>query len=194
MAHFLSLTLFVFIIAYTPGPNNVMSMSIAARYGFRSCAPFNFGVIAGMFVVCASCALFAAALFDAFPSALFWIRCAGAAYMAYLAWHIYASPKKISTEGDAPSAGFRTGLLLQLVNPKVYIVCITAMSSYIIPKYGGGWALPPFIIFIAVFAGCGSFAWAAFGSAFRGFFNRHLKAFNTAMALLLIYCAISLFF
>ena len=36
-------------------------------------------------------------------------------------------------------------------------------------------------------------AWSAFGSAFRLLFSRHTKSVNTIMALLLVYCAASLF-
>ena len=35
--------------------------------------------------------------------------------------------------------------------------------------------------------------WSAFGSAFRLLFSRHTKSVNTIMALLLVYCAASLF-
>ena len=35
--------------------------------------------------------------------------------------------------------------------------------------------------------------WSAFGYAFRLLFSRHTKSVNTIMALLLVYCAASLF-
>jgi cysteine/O-acetylserine efflux protein len=35
--------------------------------------------------------------------------------------------------------------------------------------------------------------WSAFGSAFRLLFSRHTKSVNTIMALLLVYCAATLF-
>ena len=36
-------------------------------------------------------------------------------------------------------------------------------------------------------------SWTAFGSAFRRLFTDHAKPVNTVMALLLVYCAVSLF-
>ena len=35
--------------------------------------------------------------------------------------------------------------------------------------------------------------WSAFGSVFRRLFSQHAKTINTVMALLLVYCAVSLF-
>ena len=43
--------IYCFITAYTPGPNNLLSMSNAARLGFRRSIPFNFGITAGFFFV-----------------------------------------------------------------------------------------------------------------------------------------------
>lgn len=37
-------------------------------------------------------------------------------------------------------------------------------------------------------------AWALFGQVFRALFTRYAKITNTVLALLLVYCAISLFF
>ena len=36
-------------------------------------------------------------------------------------------------------------------------------------------------------------SWTAFGSAFRRLFTEHARPVNTVMALLLVYCAVSLF-
>lgn len=39
--------IYCFICAYTPGANNLLSMSNAARLGFRRSISFNFGITAG---------------------------------------------------------------------------------------------------------------------------------------------------
>lgn len=36
---------YVFITAFTPGPNNIMSMSNASRLGFKKAFPFNLGIL-----------------------------------------------------------------------------------------------------------------------------------------------------
>ena len=87
-----------------------------------------------------------------------------------------------------------SGLLLQFINPKIYLYCIMSMEAYILPYYGG----QPVILFLfallLAFIGFAfTLAWAAFGSVFRLLFSRHARVVNTIMALLLVYCAVSLF-
>ncbi|WP_312815044.1 hypothetical protein [Sedimentibacter sp.] len=33
---------YAFITSFTPGPNNIMSMTNATKYGFKKSLPFNF--------------------------------------------------------------------------------------------------------------------------------------------------------
>ena len=39
--------IYCFVTAYTPGANNLLSMSNAARLSFRRSISFNFGITAG---------------------------------------------------------------------------------------------------------------------------------------------------
>ena len=48
-------------------------------------------------------------------------------------------------------------------------------------------------VVLTVIGASGSYVWALFGAAFCRFFARHAKAVNLVMALLLVYCAVSLF-
>ena len=67
------------------------------------------------------------------------------------------------------------------------------MSLYILPVYHSGTALAGFTAVLSLIGASGSFIWALFGAAFCKFFSRHTKLVNAVMALLLIYCAVSLF-
>lgn len=89
MFNLISFLTYLVITATTPGPNNIMSMSNASKYGFRKSFPFNLGIFVGF---------------------------------------------------------------------------------------------------------SGTLCWALFGSVFRQLFSKNAKAFNIIMALLLVYCAVSLFF
>ena len=77
--------IYCFITAYTPGPNNLLSMSNAARLGFRRSIPFNFGITAGFFFVMSICTLFSATLYTLLPKVKFLMQILGAGYLAYLA-------------------------------------------------------------------------------------------------------------
>ena len=50
--------IYCFITAYTPGANNLLSMSNAIRLGFRRSVRFNLGILAGFTVVMSICTAF----------------------------------------------------------------------------------------------------------------------------------------
>ena len=180
------------ITAATPGPNNIMSMSNAGRLGFRRALPFNLGIWVGFTLVMALCTLFCTALSALIPAIRLPMLVLGAAYMLYLAWGTFRSSDVI--QEDHAREGFRSGLLLQFINPKIYLYGIMSMEAYILPYYSGQPAVLLFFALLLAFIGfVFTLAWAAFGSVFRLLFSRHARVVNTIMALLLVYCAVSLF-
>lgn len=115
----------------------------------------------------------------------------GALYMLYLAW---GTVKSGSIEDDHSAGGFASGLFLQFVNPKIYIYCIMSMEAYILPYYAGNWAaLFGFAMLLAFIGFAFTICWSAFGSVFRLMFSKYSKQVNAVMALLLVWCAVSLF-
>ena len=192
MLNWVSFLTYAVITAITPGPNNIMSMSNGSRKGFRGALPFNFGILAGFSIVMLVCTLFCTMVSTLIPKIKTPMLIAGGLYLLYLAWETFCGSDAI--EENHSRDGFLSGLLLQFINPKIYIYCIMSMEAYILPLYSGqplplfGFAgLLTLIGFIA------TLLWTAFGSAFKWLFSRHARVVNTIMALLLVYCAISLF-
>jgi threonine/homoserine/homoserine lactone efflux protein len=64
MFPWLSFLPYIFIVAYTPGPNNIMSMNNAKNVGFKKGIVFNFGIFAGFFVVMLLCLVFSTYLYQ----------------------------------------------------------------------------------------------------------------------------------
>ena len=191
MFNFYAFISFIFITAYTPGPNNIMSMSNASRLGFRKSFPFNLGILAGFVIVMILCTLFSAGLYALIPKIKPFMLVIGAGYMLYLAWKIWKSDSDIHVQ-DTKGSTFLSGCLLQFVNPKILIYGITSMSSYILPVYQAPLILSGFILLLSLVGFSGTVCWAVFGSAFSKIFKEHRKLLNGIMALLLVYCAVSL--
>ncbi|HIS45355.1 MAG TPA: LysE family transporter [Candidatus Scatomorpha merdigallinarum] len=193
MFNWLNFLSYAVVTAVTPGPNNLMSMSNAGRLGFKRAFPFNLGIWAGFTVVMLLCTFFCGALSDLIPKIRTPMLVVGAAYMLYLAWKTFKSPPV--TEGEEHTrSGFLSGLALQFVNPKIYIYCIVSMEAYILPYYQGDWlALVLFAMLLAFIGFVFTLCWSLFGSAFKLLFSKYARATNTVMALLLVYCAVSLF-
>ena len=184
--------IYCLITAYTPGANNLLSMSNAARLGFRRSFRFNLGILAGFTVVMSACTLFSTTLYSSLPKVKIFMQLFGAAYMLYLVWKVWKSSADVNAD-SGKEASFLSGMLLQFANPKIYIYAITAMTLYILPVYHSAAAITGFTVLLALIGASGSFVWALFGSAFCKFFSEHTKAVNLVMALLLVYCAVALF-
>ena len=192
MFHLYDFLIYCFITAYTPGANNLLSISNAIRLGFCKSVRFNFGILAGFAIVMSVCTAFSATLYSFLPKVKIVMQILGAAYMLYLAWKVWKSSSELSADGGT-EASFLSGMVLQFANPKIYIYAITAMSLYILPVYHSGTALIGFTAILSLIGASGSFVWALFGAAFCKFFSKHTKLVNAVMALLLVYCAIALF-
>ena len=92
-----------------------------------------------------------------------------------------------------PVNGVVSGMLLQFVNPKGILYGITAFSSFVLPYYDSFMALAVSIGVLSAVAYAGTCFWALFGAVFRRFLQNHHTAANASMALLLVWCAASLY-
>ena len=111
MFHLSDFLIYCFITAYTPGANNLLSMSNAVRLGFRKSIRFNFGILAGFSVVMAVCTIFSAALYSLLPKVKPVMQIAGGVYMLYLAWKVLRSTADLDA-GQKDGAGFLSGMIL----------------------------------------------------------------------------------
>lgn len=182
------------ISAITPGPNNIMCLSNGRMKGFKKAFPFNLGVLVGFTCLSLLCMLFCSFLNELIPKIQFPMTVIGAAYILFLAWKTFRSDGEVK-EGDKNYSGFLMGVGVQFINPKAYICTILSLESYILPVYKGQLLiLVGFCLIISFAAFAATTCWTAFGSAFKKLFSKHGRIVNTVLALLLVYCAVSLFF
>ncbi len=193
MPNFFGFFSYIFLTAFTPGPNNFMSMSNAARYGFVKSLRFNVGIFAGFMLVLSICAGFSSALFAALPAIKPYLKVVGAGYILWLAFHVLKSTYDYSGDTVATNT-FTAGMLLQFINPKLYLYGITSLSVYVLPYYSQVYILALFILLLSAMGFVCTVIWSLFGSLFQKFLRNHTKAANLGMSLLLVYCAVALFF
>lgn len=183
---------YAFLTAYTPGPNNIMALSLSVRHGFRKSMPFVLGMYAGFMIVMGLCMAFCTSLYTFLPQIKPFMLVLGAAYIFHLAYKTFKSAGDITLEeGDTQT--FLSGFLLQFINPKIIIYGITAMSAYILPNYASLPILVAFALLLATIGFSGSLCWTVFGSAFCKVLARYARVVNIAMGLLLVYCGVALF-
>ncbi len=184
---------YVIITTFTPGPNNIMSMSNASVYGFKKSINFNLGVFAGTFIIMVLSGILSVTLYNLIPTIKPVMTFIGAAYILWLAWKIYKSKPHGQEENKAFTNTFIAGLLLQFVNVKVIIYCITILSTFIIPYYSSTFVIGLFAVALSFVGFMSTCSWALFGSIFQKFLFKNEKTINIIMALLLVYTALSFY-
>jgi threonine/homoserine/homoserine lactone efflux protein len=184
---------YVIVTSFTPGPNNIMSMSNANKYGLKKTLNFNLGVGFGFFVLMLLCCYFNLLLYSLMPKIKFVMSILGSLYMIYLAIKIIKSKSHKNDKDNEKQNSFFSALLLQFINPKGILYGITAVSSFIIPYYKSNISLILFSVFLAFVGFLATLCWAIFGSLLQRFLSKYEKRFNVIMGLLLIYSAISIF-
>lgn len=195
MVHIFAFISYVFVSCITPGPNNIMCMNNGARYGVKKSLPFCAGVATGFSLVLICCILCNLFLYRYIPKIVDVMTIFGAGYILYLAWVVWRDKPKENKQRkrQLDTRGFHTAVLLQFVNPKGLLFGMTLITNFVFPY---GQSVEAFLLvlvfnWIVVSLSCG--CWVLFGSVFRSFFERNRKILNAVMALLLVYCAISLF-
>lgn len=190
LAPFLS---YVFVTTFTPGPNNIMSMSYSNHYGFRATHRFILGVFAGFFVIILMSSYLNLFLFNLIPRIKIFMEILGTVYMLYLAFKIITS--KPGSNKDNPENGnsFVSGFMLQFLNPKLILYCLTVISNFVIPYYRSSASLLLFSALLAFVGLLATTSWAFFGILFQKLLADYQIQFNLVMGLLLVYSAVSVF-
>jgi threonine/homoserine/homoserine lactone efflux protein len=188
----LSFLLYVFVTSFTPGPNNIMAMLFANKYGLKKTIRFCLGVGAGFFVIMLLCSYFNLLLENFIPQIEFIMTILGAIYMLYLAIKIITSKNNDKDNDGDKNNSFLTGMLLQFINPKGILYGITAISTFILPYHTSNFSLLFYSLFLAFVGFMSTLCWSVFGSIFQTFLSKYRSQFNVIMALLLVYSAISI--
>ena len=129
------------LVALSPGPAVLFSMSQATRHGMRGAAAGTAGILLGHVIVFGAVALGLAALLASYSGAVSTIRIVGALYLMYLgAKMLFSKPRDAQTIAAAPAPPAHGGLVLQglvvqLTNPKLLLFVLALLPQFISPDY-----------------------------------------------------------
>lgn len=180
---FLALLVFAFVTSITPGPNNLMLMASGVNFGFRRTVPHMLGIGIGFLLLLLGVDFGLGAVLVAYPGLHLGLKIAGGVYLLYLAWRIAISRSVAEKDGGAGRPmSFIEAAAFQWVNPKAWVMAVTAMAIYTNPQAPFFSVLMVACAFALVNLPCVS-AWAGFGMALRGFLADpvRLKWFNIGM-------------
>jgi len=175
-----------FVMSITPGPNNVMLTASGATFGFRRTIPHLLGISVGfgieLLLVCAGLG----AVFTRWPEIQAMLRWVGAIYLLYLGVRMLDSGPA-NAGSNARPVTFLEAAVFQFLNPKAWIMTITAATLFL-PHELGVLAAGAYMLLIMVIMNMPCTAvWALFGSSLRRFLERPASrmGFNAAMAVAL---------
>ena len=217
----LSLLLYCVVVTFTPGPTNIVILSIAQGEGTRRALVFSAGAAAAFALMLAASAALNSLLAELLPAVQPVLQLVGGAYMLYLAWKVYGmdvgrdvgqdmgdapaggtdggaspgAPDAPTVRGAAPRSGralFVTGFLMQFVNPKVVMFTLTVMPSFVALAQGSRGGVAAGVAAVSVIGWAAFAAWVGFGALLRRFLSAYRRVVNVLMALFLVYCAVAM--
>lgn len=184
---FLTLVVFAFTTSITPGPNNMMLFASGVNFGFVRTIPHMCGIGAGFLTLLLGVGFGLGALLESVPLVYTALKFAGGGYLVWIAWKIATSDSLSDRKAGARPMTFLEAAAFQWVNPKAWVMAVSAMATYTEPAHYTMSVLLVGVAFALVNFPSVS-TWAGFGSVLREWLSvpARLRAFNVTMALLLV--------
>ncbi len=136
----LSFTIATLALAISPGPDNIYVLTQSLANGTKSGIATTAGLISGCIVHTTLLAFGVSAIITASNEIFYLIKILGACYLLFLAYKVYNSNEHISLPTDVPknsySQLFKTGVIMNLVNPKVMIFFLAFFPGFLWNKEG----------------------------------------------------------
>lgn len=192
-----ALIIFLFPLAYSPGPGNMFFAANGARFGMRATLPANAGYHLATWIVTAGIGFGALAARTSYPQLFHVLKYAGSLYVLWLAWTLFRSSGH-ATSQQAQPAGFGSGVLLLLLNPKAYVIIALMFTQFVAHDGPGQWQMVLIITTVFTLNNLVAFLlWTAAGDQlamrFRGGTNarRINMVFGTTLAAVAIWMALA---
>lgn len=136
----LSFSIATLALAISPGPDNIYVLTQSLVNGTKSGIATTAGLISGCIVHTTLLAFGISAVITASDELFYGIKVLGACYLFYLAYKVYQSSANISFSEEAPKKSylqlFKTGVLMNLVNPKIMIFFLAFFPGFLWDKAG----------------------------------------------------------
>ena len=188
MEYLISVVIFSISASVTPGPNTIMAMASAVNFGARKSLPLLWGISIGFSIMLFIVGLGFGQVFSLFPQLTIYMKIIGIVYLLYLAFVVANSGEGNKNFKYDKPLSFSKGLLLQWVNAKAWIICVSAVSTY---TTVGNSYISQILLLTCTFLIAGPICvgiWVFFGAFLNKHFirSKYIKIVNMIMALLLI--------
>jgi threonine/homoserine/homoserine lactone efflux protein len=126
-----------FALNMAPGPNNLLSISNATRYGYRTSCMAGTGRLMAFAIMIALSSAGLAAVLQTSELVFHGIKVVGAAYLFYLAYQLWGALPEAQAESASASAGLwalvRQEFLVAAGNPKAILIFTAFLPQFVDP-------------------------------------------------------------
>lgn len=191
MEHMYSFMGFAFVASITSGPTNFLILNQSAKLGIRQTVPVILSACIGAASLVCLTGMGIGQVLTSLPllqAAMTW---GGALWLTRLSWLIATqSITNIDqSKQTSPIIGWSGALMMQIVNPKVWVMAVAVVSVY--AAHGQGYAQSIMwlsLIFMCIAIPC-LFSWACLGRLTHHLIrhSKHQKWLNWGMATILLF-------
>lgn len=190
MQSLLPFLIFAFVASITPGPTNILVLGHGARFGLRATLPLVLGASLAAALIVLLVGLGLGEALQRYPRVQQAMSLLGALWLSWLAWKLLRSAAQ---SFEAASATHRElgplgAALLQLVNPKVWMMAIAVVSVFAAGSADKALRVAQLsFIFLLMTLPCMS-VWALLGAGSTRLLQspQRVRRFNQLLAILLL--------
>lgn len=194
METILPLAVFAFITSVTPGPNNLLLLNSGVRFGFRRSLRHILGIQFGFAVQLALCAYGVGVLLMSVPAVGWLLKLFGTAYLLYLAWNLRINKIEDGSGSNNRPFSFLHAALFQFINPKAWIMTITAGSLFLPPADSQIVSIALLCLVFGIVGAPSSGSWAIIGVVIKRYLADPFwqRWYSRTMVVLTIYTAVAI--
>ena len=192
--HLTTLMLFIFVAAFTPGPNNLLSSYSGFNFGIKKSLPLICGVTFGFPILIIIINSGLIIVFKKFPILQEIIKIIGSGFILYFAYKIAFNKNSEEQKTKNPIKFFNM-LFFQFINPKAVLFAIIVVSTFINTNESFFRDTIIVLSVALIFSFVSILSWCLLGKFLRRFATnkKFIKTFNYVMSFLLIVCIIMLY-
>ena len=186
-----ALMILMFVAAFTPGPNNLLSSYSGFNFEIKRTLPLIYGITFGfpLLIIIINSGLII--FFKKFPALQEIIKILGSVFILYFAYKVALSKSNEEQKIKNPTKFFNM-LFFQFINPKAVLFAIIVVSTFI--NMNENFIRDTTIVLsVAIsFSFVSIFSWCLLGKFLRRFAanEKFIRVFNYVMSFLLIVCVI----
>lgn len=186
-----SFIVYCFMVTFTPGPTNIVILTTTQNYGSKKALQYTYGSTVAFFILLLLSAIFNTLLVNIMPNIILAMKIIGTIYMIYLCYQIL---KTTDSSSQKNYGNFSSGFLMQFLNPKVVLFCLTVIPSFVLTPTSSNFNVFVNVIIITIIGFFAFILWLLFGTILKRFIDKFTNIFNITMAILLLLATTMIWF